>query len=282
MYEKINNTTFLELKSYTNQIVDLENYPNLMTFSCGGIGIIKSIINIPDELYELDCEGNVIECLDGLGSDLAKLNCSHNKLISLNNLPVELKWLNCSWNKIKHLDMIPEGLEYLDCSHNKLEGLENLPHSLIVLICNNNIIQSIDYLPTSLTDLVCDNNKIWGLTSLPSNLVKLYCSSNNIDMFVKLDGLGYLEEVDLSNNKITGIGMDLSSCNNLRILNCSRNNIGKIPELPDQLEELHIHFNPLDTITHLPTGLEIIGVDKNLLADNIVLSKNLVILSNTR
>lgn len=281
MYQKI--STFLELKnSHTNPIVDLENYPKLITFSCVGIEIITSIINIPDELYELDCEGNMIRCLDGLGSNLAKLNCSHNKLSSLNNLPVGLKWLNCSWNKIKHLDMIPEGLEYLDCSHNKLKSLENLPHSLIILICNNNIIQSIDYLPTSLTDLICNDNKIWGITSLPSNLVKFYCSSNNIDMFVKLDGLGDLEEVDLSNNKITGLGMNLSGCENLRILNCSSNNIGKLPELPDQLEELYIHSNPLDTITHLSIGLEIIGVDKNILADNIVLSKNLVILSNTR
>ena len=283
MYEKINNITFLELKkSFTHSIVDLENYPKLMSFNCAEIGIIKSIINIPDELYELDCEGNMIEYLDGLGSDLAKLNCSHNELTLLNNLPFGLKWLNCSWNKIKHLDMTPEGLEYLDCSYNQLERLENLPQSLIVLICNNNIIQSIDYLPTSLTDLICNDNKIWGFTSLPSNLVKLYCSSNNIDMFVKLDGLGYLEEVDLSNNKITGIGMDLSGCDNLRILNCSRNNISKLPELPEQLEELHIHSNPLDTITHLPIGLEVIGVDKNILSDNIVLSKNLLILSNTR
>lgn len=98
-------------------------------------------------------------------------------------------------------------------------------------------------------------------------------------MFVKLDGLEYLEEVDLSNNKITGIGMNLSGCENLMILNCSYNNINKLPELPDQLEELHIHFNPLDIITYLPTELEIISVDKNILSDNIVLSKNLVILS---
>ena len=276
----MNRATFLELnKSHLDQIVDLENYPNLMSFYCVGLKIIKSIINIPDELYELDCTGNIIEKFDRLGSNLSKLNCSYNKLTSLNNLPFGLKWLNCSWNEIKHLDMIPEELEYLDCSHNQLEGLENLPHSLIILICNDNIIQSIDHLPTSLTDLICNNNKIWKITSLPPNLIKLYCSSNDIDMFVKLDGLGDLEEVDLSNNKITGIGMNLSSCVNLRILNCSFNNIVELPELPHQVEELYVHFNPLDIITHLPTELEIIGVDKNILSTNIVLSKNLVILS---
>lgn len=176
----MNKTTFLELnKFHTEPNVDLLNYPKLLSFNYIGIGIIKSIINIPDELYELDCSHNIIECLDELGSDLTKLNCSSNK----------------------------------------------------------------------------------------------------IDMFVKLDGLKDLEEVDLSDNKITEIGMNLSGCKNLRILNCSYNNINELPELNDQLEELYIHSNPLDIITHLPNELEIIGVDKNILSTDIVLSKNLLILS---
>jgi hypothetical protein len=90
MHNKINNATFLELKkSHTDPIVELANYPRLMSFSCAHIRIITTIKNIPDELYDLDCEGNIIGYLDGLGSNLNKLNCSHNNLTLLNNLPLD-------------------------------------------------------------------------------------------------------------------------------------------------------------------------------------------------
>ena len=56
-----------------------------------------------------------------------------------------------------------------------------------------------------------------------------------------------------------------------------------LPKLPTNLEELYIYSNPLNQITSLPLGLEIIGVSKDINKDildpEIHLNKNLLILS---
>lgn len=276
----IKSTTYLELnKFYHNTNVDLKNYPKLIRFYCEGVGIIESIINVPENLEELNCSHNIISCLDQLNYGLVKLICSYNKITKLNNLPNTLEYIDCSHNNIVYLDMISEGLKYLNCSYCKLIKLEDLPESLEILICNHNNIVSIDSLPKSLTQLDCNNNQIWGLTSLPAKLFKLNCAHNQIKTFVNLDGLNELEYVVLSHNKISGIGLDLSKCTSLKILNCSYNNIHHLPKLSNNLEELYINNNPLNLINELPENLEIIGIDAHLISDNINLKNDLIILS---
>lgn len=176
--------------------------------------------------------------------------------------------------------MLPECLEILICGHNLLIKLEDLPPGLVKLHCDHNFITNIDSLPSSLTELTCSKNCIYKLTNLPSKLYLLDCARNEIGDIIKLDGLLELEYVDLSNNKITGIDVDLSKCVNMKTLKCSFNNITKLPKLPDNLKELYIDSNPLEQmIISLPDGLDVISVDKNLISSDIFLRKDLIILS---
>jgi Leucine-rich repeat (LRR) protein len=247
-----------------NQICDLKQYSKLLMFDCDEFDDIKQIVNCPDTLEELYCMGNMISNLDSLGENIIKIVCKKNLISKLNNLPFGLKYLDCSYNKISNLDMMPEGLEILICSYNKLIKLEDLPNGLKKLHCENNLIENIDNLPKSLVELICNNNKISKLQSLPSELYLLSCSKNNLTNIIKLDELNLLEEADLSYNNISGIGMDLSNCQSLKILNCSSNEITSLPKLPHNLEELYIHSNPLKQITFLPQGLEIISIDDDV------------------
>lgn len=277
----VKNTTYLNItKPPQNQIIDLKEYPKLIRLNCANLRQVSSIINIPETLEELDCENNMCIEFDGLSLDLIKLNCSKNQIKKINNLPFGLKYLNCAYNKITHLEMLPEGLEILICGHNMLTMLEDLPIGLKKLNCEHNFITNIDCLPSTLTELVCSSNRIYKLTSLPDNLYLLDCAKNEIGDIIRLDKLVELEDVDLSNNKITGIGIDLSKCVKLKILNCSSNRITIIPTLPDNLQELHIHSNLLfQKISSLPVGLEVIGIEINLIDPNISLNHDLLILS---
>ena len=176
--------------------------------------------------------------------------------------------------------MLPEYLEVLECGYNRLIKLEDLPLGLKKLNCEHNFITNIDCLPSSLTVLICASNCIYKLTSLPDKLYLLDCAKNEIGDIIRLDKLVQLEDVDLSNNQITGIGIDLSKCVKLKILNCSCNRITVLPTLPDNLEELHIHSNSFNQmITEIPSALEVIGVDKNLISPDISLNNDLFILS---
>lgn len=273
------NTTYLKITRVpADRNVNLSNYPNLITLDCSYLSI-ETILSIPPTLEELNCTKNFISQLDGLSDSLTKLICSYNSITKLNNLPLQLKYLDCSFNKISFIEMIPEGLEILICSYNKLIKLDDLPHTLIKLVCDNNFISTIDYLSPNLTELICNGNKIWKLTSLPSKLYLLDCSSNELSDFVKLDKLALLEDVNLSKNQITGIGVDLSSCTSLKILNCSSNDIVSVPKLPPQLTELYIGENPIQHVDSLPVELEVLGIDKDILNPNILLYNDLVILS---
>jgi len=276
----VKNTTYLAISKIQNSIIDLKKYPKLIRFKCSNLHQMTSIINIPDTLEKLDCENNMCIELDGLSTNLIQLNCSKNQIVKLNNLPFGLKYLNCAHNKINNLEMLPEYLEVLECGYNRLTRLEDLPLGLKKLNCEHNFITNIDCLPSSLTELFCACNCIYKLTSLPNKLYLLDCAKNEIGDIIRLDKLIELEDVDLSNNQITGIGIDLSKCVKLKVLNCSYNKIRILPTLPDNLEELHIHSNSLNQmITEIPSRLEVIGIDKNLISPDISLNNELLILS---
>lgn len=65
--------------------------------------------------------------------------------------------------------------------------------------------------------------------------------------------------LDLSNHSLSEIP-DLSRFINLKYLDCSRNNLTKLPEnLPDSLETLYCDFNPLIKLNNLPPNLIMLG-----------------------
>jgi Leucine-rich repeat (LRR) protein len=76
------------------------------------------------------------------------------------------------------------------------------------------------------------------------------------------------------------VDIDLSKCVKMKSLNCSFNKIIILQTFPYNLEELHIHSNPIDQIiTLLPSRLEVIGIDKNLISPEIFLNIDLLFLS---
>lgn len=164
-------------------ILQKEGYNNVneISFKEASIGIQKqkkksglvSIINIPETVEVIRCNGNRLKTLSPLSRNIKELDLQDNELnyIDFTRIP-NLKKLNISYNEFQELKNLPAGLTYLNCSHNDimfldLKGLNELKN----LYVNDNKIVSVLNTPTSsLKQLSYYNNplkEIEELTSIP-------------------------------------------------------------------------------------------------------------------
>jgi Leucine-rich repeat (LRR) protein len=124
--------------------------------------------------------------------------CENNNLISLKKL---------NNNKIINLP----NLIKLRCGNNKLSTLDITTNKLHIISCSNNILSFNEYISElqNLNTLLCANNVITNLSNIimsAPNLKQLNCSSNLLKNSIELNHK-YLEDLDLSNNKITYISI---------------------------------------------------------------------------
>ena len=79
-----------------------------------------------------------------------------------------------------------------------------------------------------------------------------------------------ITELHLSNKGLTQLP-DLSIYTNLKVLNCSRNQITSLDNLPHTITKLHCSYNQITRLDNLPTILTVLDCAGNLIAtlDNL-------------
>ena len=122
------------------------------------------------------------------------------------------------------------------------------------------------YSKTSTTDLILSNNSIRTLPSemgKMTNVVIFRIDHNVLDgsLIGEIRQMSKLKQLDVSNNKMTGMPAEIGQLSNLETLNYSYNNIDGLPNelanLKNNLKEFNLTGNPLSQtqITKLKTTL---------------------------
>ncbi|MBO0410525.1 WxL domain-containing protein [Enterococcus hulanensis] len=217
--------------------LDLNNFYNLVEFSCAGNNIenldLSGVLGLP-KLKKLDCSNNLLSNLNLANcTALEELICDNNrftnnvgfvktlKIISINGnvndnemLTIDLRShskleeLSCSNSQVSKLYLSgATSLRDLNCSSNKqLTELDvSASRNLTTLDCNNNQLTALNIKPNSkLTKLDCSVNKLSALNVGSNlNLTELKCSSNQISDITSANGLSLLTTLDASNQEVT-------------------------------------------------------------------------------
>ena len=203
--------------------------------------------------------------------NLVRLDLSDNAIASIENLKYlkHLKWLNVSNNRIESNGLEPLGrccetIRVLNVSGNRLNslvGLENAPlsKSLLALIASDNALTEECLCTvkncTELNSLIVSNNSIESLGHELFPLRKLgkFSASNNGMAKIGNDSFSQntdLRELRLAKNKLMDLPSGLSKNINLRVLDCSHNQIKTfagvqvLAKLP-KLTHLSLRGNPI-------------------------------------
>ena len=203
--------------------------------------------------------------------NLVRLDLSDNAIASIENLKYlkHLKWLNVSNNRIESNGLEPLGrccetIRVLNVSGNRLnslDGLENAPlsKSLLALIASDNALTEECLCTvkncTELNSLIVSNNSIESLGHELFPLRKLgkFSASNNGMAKIGNDSFSQntdLRELRLAKNKLMDLPSGLSKNINLRVLDCSHNQIKTfagvqvLAKLP-KLTHLSLRGNPI-------------------------------------
>jgi len=215
-------------------------------------------------------------------TELVELRLENNRLTQLitpmfRNMFSYLNYLNVSNNLLDHIDEnlfnVMPNLKTLDLSHNHLktfkpEHFKNLK-SIECIELNFNQLENLDdhlFDSMNLERLNLGNNNLVNISSKAfdkSLFTELNLTSNrnlNISKLrVSLDGLAYLEYLDLSNCSITNDDLlDLPFKNqyyNLKRLNLSRNLLTYLPRMPRfrKIQSMDFSFNQIKRLnqTHI-------------------------------
>jgi hypothetical protein len=199
--------------------------------------------------------------LDQFPQGLLQLNISKNKILS-DGLPEEF----------------PDTIEVINADHNLLVQIEDVAYwgsNLSVLsLAHNPLIQLPDNLPDSIVELNISNTVIKTIHKLPQacTIFKYYSGVfKTVPEYWPL----YLEELYVADNKLESLG-DISYLP-LRVLNCSKNMLKKMPELPQTLQSLRISWNYLTEIPALPDTLHTLYAQKNHIRQVEKLPANLLL-----
>jgi len=130
----------------TGGLTEILNIPETIEIlKCQG-NRLNSVSSLPASLKELDIERNEVTDIDFTQvPNLKKLSISNNQLQELRNLPAGLKYLNCSYNEIRYLDL--EGateLTHLYINNNKIVSILNIPSSLKHVSYYNNPLKKVE------------------------------------------------------------------------------------------------------------------------------------------
>jgi len=165
----------LNLKTSLEGDLDLSvlKFNNLRSIIFGD-GKITNLINIPPNITNLVCAGNLLVEFDNLPSSILKLDCARNYLTILDfkDIP-NIQELHCEENKITELIGLPKSLVALYCDQNKLKhiDLKDMKNLRILHISNNPLI-IIENLPDTIHEFVSDNNPIPLVESTRDNIPK--------------------------------------------------------------------------------------------------------------
>jgi Leucine-rich repeat (LRR) protein len=188
------------------------------------------------------------------------------------HLYTKLKKLYVSFNYLTELpNNLPPSLIEIRCYNNNLESLpDTLPDSLEILSFDNIDIHD-DYdvddfgitIAESYRDYLENRNIITSLPNLPKTLKTLSCIYTDLkDLPEILPPL--LETLDCSGNELYKLP-DIP--HSLKILHCSNNQLMCLPDLPDTIEILYCEDNPfcdeLDFVVNEKTYPEYLKIREN-------------------
>lgn len=142
------------------------------------------------------------------------------------------------------------------------------PNAKVLDLSNTGLtkVTSDVYSKTATTDLILSNNSIQTLPSemdKMTNLVIFKIDHNILDgsLIGEIRQMSKLKQLDVSNNKMTGMPAEIGQLTNLETLNYSYNNIDGLPNelanLRNNLKEFNLTGNPLsqDKINKLKSDL---------------------------
>ena len=255
-----------------NPAVDIE----LLDLS--GLGL-KILPPLPDGLRMLNCEGNLLETLDGLPRTLISLECGNNRLTALpDTLPPYLYTLNCEDNKLTRLpEVLPDTITHLYADRNRITELPVLPEILEMLSVDDNLLTELPAaLPATLRLLYANKNRLTHLPAvLPRGLTSLLVSQNQITEFTEFPP--DIDHLYLCKNPAPGLLPPLPPA--LKRLTVCGLGIKVLPALPPKLEMLRASENKLTSLPTLPATLTDMCVGYNYLTSlPLPLPPNLVVL----
>jgi len=269
------------------QTIDVSANTQLGWLIVGGNQLTTLDVTNNKFLGVLSCEYNQLVDLDVTNnSGLIRLACSGNQLTDLdlsNNSLIQA--LFCSNNQIVNLDISNlRHLYYLYCDSNQLTTLDVAANiSLEWLHCENNLLKKLIGVDIWVTDLICTHNQ------LPFSQVALrpkpfnYCPQNTING----GNIDYLSNIDLSseysfNGFITqfrwldvtdGYEQPIELVGEYGIFYCTKDMIGKRLNC----KMTNDYFPEFD---NNPIVYEITVTDKNNIAENIGIVKNITVYPN--
>ena len=196
---------------------------------------LKSLPDIPLEIYKLDVSNNAFEELVfSQKLNLSMLNLSKNQLKS-----------------VKQLENL-ENLTVLNLSYNALQEIPiGLPLKLKALILNNNQLSSIKNLKLySINTLVLSNNQIFHLENVYGlGLKKLSLGHNLLTEFPNLE-TSDLRELKVNDNQISRVDLEqIKLIPKLEILDLGNNLIKEFRDIIHlmslKLRQLNLKGNPI-------------------------------------
>jgi len=125
-------------------------------------GGLTEIVNIPETIEIIKCQGNRLKSISPLSSKIKELDLERNEMtdIDFTRIP-NLKKINISNNQFQELKNLPAGLKYINCSYNEIRYLDlEGTTELTDLHINNNKIVSILNIPASLKHVSYYNNPL--------------------------------------------------------------------------------------------------------------------------
>lgn len=156
--------------------------------------------------------------------------------------------VNMLWDELREIKCKDETIEF-DCSENRLSKIppDVLPHKLIKLYCHKNprLSKLPTILPENLSEIICHSNALIKLPPvLPPHVTVLNCHDNKLTKLPPtIHTLSTMTYLNCSYNQISRLP-DLPP--SLTYLNCSCNRLTKLPDLPHSLIMLHCHSNELE------------------------------------
>ena len=133
-----------------------KNYHKVHSIIFAENGQITDVVDIPEGVENLWCEGNLLGQLKQLPKTLKDLRVSKNVLTKIdfyNEGAIELKHLYISYNDFVHLEGLPETLETLLCDHNQLKHLDLIHNTRLTKFhCNDNPHLILKNIPERIND----------------------------------------------------------------------------------------------------------------------------------
>lgn len=164
----------------------------------------------------------------------------------------------------------------MNISEMEIDGILNLKKfkKLTIVDCSQNSIRKLSGFSSSFEELNCSSNQI----------TKLEFGSRSGSVSGSVSGSGTLPSLlilNCSKNKIKHLD---NLPENITFLNCDYNSITELKNLPNQLTQLSCLGNKITHLDYLPESLEILNCSQNSIVglDNLPINLKILVCSYTR